>query len=65
MQQQLTIAAMEWRVDQYQGLIRVPVVHIVRRKLKMPQQLSRPGIERHVTRGVEIVTATVVSIGSG
>ena len=65
MQKQLALTAMEGRVDQHQGLIGVPVVDIVRRKLEIPQQLSRPRIERHVARGVEIVAAPVVAIGIG
>ena len=56
---------MEGRVDQHQGLIGVPIVDIVRRKLEIPQQLPRPRIKRNIARGVEIVSAPVVAIGIG
>src|SRR5271155_640442 len=53
--QKLALLALEFRVEEDRRLDRVPVVYIVRRRLKMPHQFAGIRIKRNDRAGEEIV----------
>jgi hypothetical protein len=64
-QQQLSFLAMKSPVDEHQGLVRVPVVKIVRSELEMPDQLTGLGVERQIAVRIKVVAAAIIPIRVG
>ena len=62
---QLARPAVDRRVEQHRHLVRVPIVHIVRRELEVPLDLSVVGVEREQRTGVEIVARPHVAVVVG
>ena len=52
---QLARLAVDHAVEQHRRLHRVPIVHVVRRGLEIPDQLAGVRIERHDRAGVKVV----------
>ena len=59
--EQLARPALPGRVDEHERLLRVVVVHIVRRELEMPLQLSGLRIERDDRIGIQVVALPIVA----
>src|SRR5260370_15686935 len=53
--EQLTGLAVEIGVEEHGGLHGVPVVHVVRRRLKIPSEFASVGIESHDGASIKIV----------
>ena len=64
MQQEFPLHAPVLRIDQRERLGRVPRVNIVRRRLIMPLQLARIGIQRQDAIGEQVVAAAVTIVGN-
>src|SRR5215813_3454332 len=58
---QLPLLSPELAVKQDWRLHRVPVVNIVRRRLKIPDKLPRVSVQRHNRAGIKVVTFAPLS----
>ena len=59
---QFSLFAVDIAFHQHRDLRSVPVMHIMRRKLKMPLQLAGIGVEREQAVRVKIVTLSYVAV---
>src|SRR5262249_55505303 len=62
LQQQLASLPLPLRIDEYGGLLRIPIVDIVRCELKIPLELAGPGFERQNRVTVKVVALSVVAV---
>src|SRR5262249_56408707 len=61
----LARAAADRRVEEDRDLVRVPVVHVVRRELEVPRDPAVYGIQREQRTGVEVVAGADVAVPVG
>ena len=63
MQQEFSILSAELRIDENVGLVRIPIVSIVRSELVIPLQFAGRGIERQHAIRKQIVAAPFAIVG--
>ena len=65
LQQQLSRLTLEHRVDEYRGLLRIPVPQVMRSELIVPSEFPRFGVEREDRVRVQVVALPLAAVGIG